>query len=58
MDENADYLRKFAGEWVLVLKDEVIMHGKNLEEILEEAKEYPDEDLTLLRVPPQKTIFR
>jgi len=51
--ENVDYLKRFAGEWVLVLKDEIIMHGKNLEEILEEAKEHQDEDLTLLKIPPK-----
>ncbi len=52
-DENVDYLKKFAGEWVLVLKDEIIMHSKNLEEILEEAKEHQEEDLTLLKIPPR-----
>lgn len=46
-------LGKFTGEWVLVLKDEVVNHSDNVEEILRDAEKYPDEEVTLCKVPPK-----
>jgi hypothetical protein len=53
MNKEMEYLKKFAGEWVLLFKDEVIMHGTNLEDILKEAKDYPEDEVTLCKVPPK-----
>jgi len=52
-------LSKYADEWVLILKDRVVLHGKDLKKILRESDEkYPNNrDVLLARVTDERTLI-
>ncbi|MDO8538564.1 MAG: DUF5678 domain-containing protein [archaeon] len=54
---NAD-LSAYAGEWVIIRNNKVILHGKNAKEILSEfRKNYPTETPFIAKVPSSKHIL-
>lgn len=52
-------LDKYLDEWVLILKDKVILHGKDLKKILEESdRKYPhNRDVLLAKVTDERTLI-
>lgn len=54
---NAD-LRKYAGEWVAIIEDKVVAHGKSAKEILQDAKKiHPKAIPFIVKVPVKKTLL-
>ncbi|MBU4436833.1 MAG: hypothetical protein KKH78_01005 [Candidatus Altiarchaeota archaeon] len=52
-------LDKYSDEWVLILKDKVVLHDKDLGKILEESdKKYPrNRDILLAKVTDERTLI-
>ena len=52
-------LDKYVGEWILILKDRVVLHGKDLAKILKESDEkYPhNRDVLLAKVTDERTLI-
>ena len=49
---------EFSGEWIAVCEDRIIAHGKNLKEVVQEAKNKSgDKKFLLARVPSEETII-
>jgi len=44
----------FNGEWVILKDDEIIEHNKDIRVILENAKKYNDNEITISKVPSTK----
>lgn len=55
MKANVD---KYLGEWIVIAKQKIVSHGKDIALVLEEAKrKYPDETPLLIRVPDKETMI-
>jgi len=54
LDDNIS--KKFSGEWLLLLNDEIIDHSSNVEEILKLAEEkypsdkFPEDEIKITKV--------
>ncbi|HLD15022.1 MAG TPA: DUF5678 domain-containing protein [Candidatus Nanoarchaeia archaeon] len=63
MDKNYDYFMKtnvdkYIGEWIVVAKEKIVSHGKDINKVLEEAKrKYPTETPLLIRVPDKEAMI-
>ena len=55
MNVNID---KFSGEWIAVCEEEIDSHGKNIKEVVKEAKnKCGDKKFLLARVPSEETMI-
>ncbi len=50
-------MRKLVGEWVILKNEQIIEHNKDIKEILESAKKYNDEEITISKIPSTKYGF-
>jgi 2-polyprenyl-3-methyl-5-hydroxy-6-metoxy-1,4-benzoquinol methylase len=63
LDKNYDFfletdLDKYKGEWVIICNNEIISHGNNLKEIVEEAKKKcGSKKFLITRVPSEETMI-
>ena len=52
-------LNKYTDEWVIIHKDKVVLHNKNLKKLLNESDEkYPNNrDLLLAKITDERTLI-
>ena len=54
---NAD-LSKYVGEWVAIVDNKVVAHGKNLKEIIKKTKEQkPNQTPFVAKIPTTKNVL-
>ena len=50
-------MEELIGEWVILKDDQIIEHNKDVKVILERAKKYNDDEITISKVPSTKYGF-
>ncbi|HLD04662.1 MAG TPA: DUF5678 domain-containing protein [Candidatus Nanoarchaeia archaeon] len=63
MSKNYQFFLKtdvspYIGEWIVICKERVVAHGKNVEEVFRKAKnKYPKERPFLARIPDKEAMI-
>lgn len=56
LKQNAKTLENYAGQWITILDDYIVMSGKNLKHVLEKTdKKFPRRESFLVKVPAKTT---
>ena len=50
-------MEEFIGEWVILKYEQIIEHNKDVRVILESAKKYNDNEITISKIPSTKYGF-
>ena len=50
-------MEELIGEWVILKDDQIIEHHKDIRVILENAKKYDDNEITISKVPSTNLYF-
>ena len=50
-------MEELIGEWVILKNDQIIEHNKDIRVILEIAKKYNDNEITISKIPSTKYGF-
>jgi len=51
-------VNKYIGEWVAIVDKKIVAHGKNVKEVMKEARlEFPKKRVLLVRVPDKETMI-
>jgi len=50
-------MEELIGEWVILKDDQIIEHNKDIRVILESAKKYNDNEITISKIPSTKYGF-
>jgi len=51
-------LEKYLGEWIVIIDDDVVAHGKDVKKVYNDAKaKYPRKRPLLAKVPEEKALI-